>query len=112
MRILLSFAHGLRATVSEPRLALALWGWSALLTLPVAAPIWRVWRDATADAPRADALIEQASAETDRAKRKALYYELQALAIYDAPAIFTAVTAAPVKDESNTRRSALPSVVP
>ena len=40
--------------------------------------------------PRADALIEQAAAETDRAKRKALYYELQALAIYDAPAIFTA----------------------
>ncbi len=40
--------------------------------------------------PRADAMIEQAAAETDPAKRKALYYELQALAIYDAPAIFTA----------------------
>jgi peptide/nickel transport system substrate-binding protein len=40
--------------------------------------------------PRADAMIEQAAAETDPAKRKALYYELQAMAIYDAPAIFTA----------------------
>ena len=40
--------------------------------------------------PRADAMIEQAVAEVDPAKRKALYYELQALAIYDAPAIFTA----------------------
>lgn len=40
--------------------------------------------------PRADAMIEQAAAEIDPAKRKALYYELQALAIYDAPAIFTA----------------------
>ncbi len=40
--------------------------------------------------PRADAMIEQAAAEIDPAKRKALYFELQALAIYDAPAIFTA----------------------
>ncbi len=40
--------------------------------------------------PRADAMIEAAAAETDPAKRKALYYELQAMAIYDAPAIFTA----------------------
>ncbi len=40
--------------------------------------------------PRADAMIEQAAAETDPAKRKALYFELQALAIYDVPAIFTA----------------------
>ncbi len=40
--------------------------------------------------PRADAMIEQAAAEVDPAKRKALYYELQALAIYDAPAVFTA----------------------
>lgn len=40
--------------------------------------------------PRADAMIESAAAETDPAKRKALYRELQALAIYDAPAIFTA----------------------
>ncbi len=40
--------------------------------------------------PRADTMIEQAAAEIDPAKRKALYYELQALAIYDAPAIFTA----------------------
>ncbi|MEK7233411.1 MAG: ABC transporter substrate-binding protein [Elusimicrobiota bacterium] len=38
---------------------------------------------------RADAMIEQAASEADPAKRKALYYELQALAIYDAPAIFT-----------------------
>ncbi|MBI4061166.1 MAG: ABC transporter substrate-binding protein [Elusimicrobia bacterium] len=42
------------------------------------------------DNPRADAMIEQAAAETDPAKRRALYHELQALAIYDAPAIFTA----------------------
>ncbi len=40
--------------------------------------------------PRADAMIDQAVAEIDPAKRKALYYELQAMAIYDAPAIFTA----------------------
>lgn len=40
--------------------------------------------------PRADAMIEAAAAETDPAKRKALYRELQALAIFDAPAIFTA----------------------
>lgn len=40
--------------------------------------------------PRADAMIDQAVAEVDPAKRKALYYELQAMAIYDAPAIFTA----------------------
>ena len=40
--------------------------------------------------PRADKMIEDAVAEIDPAKRKALYYELQAMAIYDAPAIFTA----------------------
>ena len=40
--------------------------------------------------PRADAMIEAAASEIDPAKRKALYYELQAMAIYDAPAIFTA----------------------
>jgi len=40
--------------------------------------------------PRADSMIERAASEIDPAKRKALYYELQALAIYDAPAIFTA----------------------
>lgn len=40
--------------------------------------------------PRADEMIEKAAAEIDPAKRKALYYELQALAIYDAPAVFTA----------------------
>ena len=57
MRTLRSLAHGLGSALAEPRLALALWAWSALLTLPVAAPIWRVWRDTTADAPRADALL-------------------------------------------------------
>ncbi len=40
--------------------------------------------------PRADTMIENAAAENDPAKRKALYYELQAMAIYDAPGIFTA----------------------
>ncbi len=40
--------------------------------------------------PRADAMIEQAVSEPDPAKRKAIYFELQAMAIYDAPAIFTA----------------------
>lgn len=40
--------------------------------------------------PRADTMIETAASEIDPAKRKALYYELQAMAIYDAPAIFTA----------------------
>jgi len=40
--------------------------------------------------PRADAMIEAAAAEIDPAKRKALYRELQALAIYDAPAVYTA----------------------
>jgi|CXWL01.1.fsa_nt_gi peptide/nickel transport system substrate-binding protein len=39
--------------------------------------------------PRADTMIEKAAAEIDPAKRKALYYELQAMAIYDPPAIFT-----------------------
>src|SRR3990172_2983963 len=66
MRALLSLAHGLRAALSEPRLALALWAWSAPLTLPVAAPIWRVWRDATADLPRADALIDDLNLATFR----------------------------------------------
>lgn len=40
--------------------------------------------------PRADPMIEAAVAESDPAKRKAAYFELQAMAIYDAPAIFTA----------------------
>lgn len=40
--------------------------------------------------PRADAMIDAGAAETDPAKRKALYRELQALSIFDAPAIFTA----------------------
>lgn len=39
--------------------------------------------------PRADAMIEAAEHEIDPAKRKAIYWELQALAIFDAPAIFT-----------------------
>lgn len=42
--------------------------------------------------PRADALIAQAAAETDPAKRKALYLELEALAAYDVPMIFTVDT--------------------
>ena len=58
MKTLRSFAHGLGRALVEPRLALVLWAWSALLTLPVAAPIWRVWRNTTANAPRADALLE------------------------------------------------------
>lgn len=40
--------------------------------------------------PRADAMIDAGASEIDPAKRKALYRELQALAIFDAPAIFTA----------------------
>ncbi|MDP3541370.1 MAG: ABC transporter substrate-binding protein [Elusimicrobiota bacterium] len=40
--------------------------------------------------PRADAMIDAGAAEIDPAKRKALYRELQALAIFNAPAIFTA----------------------
>ena len=40
--------------------------------------------------PRADAMIDLAAHELDPSKRKALYYELQALSIFDAPAIFTA----------------------
>jgi len=58
MRTFRSLAHGLGSALAEPRLPLALWAWSALLTLPVAAPIWHVWRDTTADAPRADALMD------------------------------------------------------
>jgi peptide/nickel transport system substrate-binding protein len=42
--------------------------------------------------PRADALIERAAEEGDPAKRKADYLELEALAAYDAPAIFTVET--------------------
>ncbi|UPT72886.1 MAG: ABC transporter substrate-binding protein [Elusimicrobiota bacterium] len=40
--------------------------------------------------PRADQMIESAEFELDPAKRRFLYYELQAMSIYDAPAIFTA----------------------
>ena len=39
--------------------------------------------------PRADELIDSAAVETDPSKRKALYAELQALAVYDAPQIYT-----------------------
>jgi peptide/nickel transport system substrate-binding protein len=39
--------------------------------------------------PRADALIEQAAAETDPAKRKAEYLDLESLTSYEAPMIFT-----------------------
>jgi len=42
--------------------------------------------------PRADALIAQALAESDPAKRKAEYLELEALAAYEVPAIFTVET--------------------
>lgn len=42
--------------------------------------------------PRADALIESAAEESDPAKRKALYLELEALAAYEVPAIFTVET--------------------
>ncbi|MFI5347541.1 MAG: ABC transporter substrate-binding protein [Elusimicrobiota bacterium] len=42
--------------------------------------------------PRADALIEQALTESDPAKRKAQYLELEALAAYDVPMIFTVET--------------------
>lgn len=40
--------------------------------------------------PRADELIDSASTENDPSKRRALYAELQALAVYDAPQIYTA----------------------
>jgi peptide/nickel transport system substrate-binding protein len=40
--------------------------------------------------PRADAMIEQAAAETDPNQRKLDYGELQALALYDIPDLFTA----------------------
>ncbi len=66
MKTFRALAHGLGSALAEPRLALALWAWSALLTLPVAAPVWRVWRDATADAPRADALIDGLNLATFR----------------------------------------------
>lgn len=39
--------------------------------------------------PRADAMIERAASETDPAKRKAEYLELEALAAYDCPMFFT-----------------------
>lgn len=42
--------------------------------------------------PRADLLIAQALAEGDPAKRKALYLDLEALAAFDVPAIFTVET--------------------
>jgi peptide/nickel transport system substrate-binding protein len=42
--------------------------------------------------PRADALIAQALAESDPAKRKAEYLDLEALAAYEVPAIFTVET--------------------
>jgi ABC-type transport system substrate-binding protein len=40
--------------------------------------------------PRADAMVEAARGELDQEKRRALYGELQALAIYDSPMLFTA----------------------
>lgn len=40
--------------------------------------------------PRADMIIEKAVVEPDPQLRKALYYELQAMATYEAPALFTA----------------------
>ncbi len=39
--------------------------------------------------PRADAMIEQAASETDPAKRKALYLDLEALISYEVPMLFT-----------------------
>jgi peptide/nickel transport system substrate-binding protein len=42
--------------------------------------------------PRADAMIETAAAETDPNQRKTEYGELQALALYDVPEIFTVET--------------------
>lgn len=42
--------------------------------------------------PRADALIEKAAEEGDPAKRKAEYLELESLAAFDAPALFTVET--------------------
>jgi peptide/nickel transport system substrate-binding protein len=39
--------------------------------------------------PRADAMIEQAAAESDPNQRKVEYSEIEALAIYDVPEIFT-----------------------
>jgi peptide/nickel transport system substrate-binding protein len=42
--------------------------------------------------PRADAMVEQAAAESDPNERKKEYSELEALAIYDVPEIFTVET--------------------
>jgi peptide/nickel transport system substrate-binding protein len=42
--------------------------------------------------PRADAMVEQAAEESDPSLRKREYSELQALALYDVPAIFTVDT--------------------
>ncbi len=42
--------------------------------------------------PRADAMIEKAAAETDLNQRKIEYSEIQALALYDVPEIFTVET--------------------
>ncbi len=51
--------------------------------------------------PRADALIDQAAAETDPAKRKAQYLELEALASYEAPMIFTVQTTGAIARRAN-----------
>jgi peptide/nickel transport system substrate-binding protein len=42
--------------------------------------------------PRADAMVEQAAAESDPNQRRKQYSELEALALYDIPAIFTVDT--------------------
>ncbi|MBI4372035.1 MAG: hypothetical protein HY552_07035 [Elusimicrobia bacterium] len=42
--------------------------------------------------PKANALVEQAAAELDPNQRKPLYAELQALAVYDAPQLYTVNT--------------------
>jgi hypothetical protein len=52
-----SLASGLRATATHPRLAVLLWLWSAVLTLPIAAPLWSLLYGATAFTPRADGLL-------------------------------------------------------
>lgn len=53
--------------------------------------------------PRADALIDRAAAETDPNERKRLYFELQSLAVFDLPALFTVETAGALARRAKVR---------
>jgi len=76
--LLKSLASGLRASATHPRLAILLWLWSVVLTLPTAAPLWKLLDGATAFTPRADGLLTRVSLA-----------DLAEITRYDATSIWT-----------------------